>query len=256
MYLRRDDADLLVTAFGPGPRTLVAHGGWVGSGELWLPPFEYLSRTWRTVTYDHRGTGATVTRAPAITFEALVDDLFAVLDTLDIERCVLAGESSGAAVVLEAALRQPGRFEGLVIVAGRQNGALSPRIEAMLEGCRVDFAATMRAFVNACVPEPECAAERQWGQRIVMRSDAKSAIELMTCMKDVSLTSRLKEIAMPVLILHGARDVIRPLAEAHEMASQLSHARLVVADDAGHVPTITRPQWVASEIDAFFAGAA
>jgi pimeloyl-ACP methyl ester carboxylesterase len=253
MYLRRDDADLLVTAFGPGPRTLVAHGGWVGSGELWLPPFEYLSRTWRTVTYDHRGTGSTVTRAPEITFEALVDDLFAVLDALAIERCVIAGESAGAAVVLEAALRQPNRFEGLVIVAGRQNGTLSPRIEAMLEGCRLDFAATMTAFVNACVPEPDCTAERLWGQRIVMRSDAKSAIELMTCMKDINLTPRLGEIAMPVLILHGARDAIRPLAETREMAARLPRARVVVADDAGHVPTITRPHWVATEIDSFFA---
>jgi hypothetical protein len=35
MFLKTDDADLLVSSFGAGPRSLVAHGGWVGSGELW-----------------------------------------------------------------------------------------------------------------------------------------------------------------------------------------------------------------------------
>lgn len=59
MFLKSDDADLFVTSFGSGPRTIVAHGGWVGSGELWQQPFEQLSRRWRTVTYDHLGTGAT-----------------------------------------------------------------------------------------------------------------------------------------------------------------------------------------------------
>ena len=119
MFLKFADADLFATSFGDGPRTIVAHGGWVGSGELWHPPFEQLSRGWRAVTYDHRGTGTTVNRAAVITFELLVNDLFRVLDALQIDGCVLAGESAGAAVVLEAALRQPGRFSGLVLVDGR-----------------------------------------------------------------------------------------------------------------------------------------
>ena len=118
MFLKSNDADFFVTAMGQGERTFLAHGGWVGSGELWLLPFEHLSRRWRTVTYDHRGTGATMNRAPVLTFQLLVDDLFRVLDEMKIDRCVLADESSGALVVLEAAPRQPGRFEGLAIKVG------------------------------------------------------------------------------------------------------------------------------------------
>jgi aminoacrylate hydrolase len=99
MYLKSDDAEILVSSFGNGPRTLLAHGGWVGSGELWAAPFETLSRSWRAVTYDHRGTGGTRHSAPAITFELLVSDLFRVLDALKIWTCVLAAESMGAMVV-------------------------------------------------------------------------------------------------------------------------------------------------------------
>lgn len=253
MFLKWEDADILVSAFGSGPRTIVAHGGWVGSGELWHPPFRSLSHDWRCITYDHRGTGATRSRATAITFELLVDDLFRVLDALAVVRCVLAGESMGAMVVLAAALRQPQRFEGLAIVCGRTSGELGPAAQAMLFGCQNDFAGTMSAFCKACTPEPDCAAEREWGRRIVMRSDAKSAVELMTCMKGVDLAPRFAEIAMPVLVLQGARDVINPPAAAEATARGLPNARLVMHPDAGHVPTLTRPDWVAREIRGFFA---
>jgi hypothetical protein len=45
MFIETADASILVQSFGPGPMTIVAHGGWVGSGELWLPVFEELSRS-------------------------------------------------------------------------------------------------------------------------------------------------------------------------------------------------------------------
>ncbi|MDB5824154.1 MAG: Arylesterase [Herminiimonas sp.] len=45
MFLNVSDATLFVSDFGAGKRCLVAHGGWVGSGELWHQPFEQLSRT-------------------------------------------------------------------------------------------------------------------------------------------------------------------------------------------------------------------
>jgi hypothetical protein len=50
MFLKLEDVELFVSSFGKGPPTLIAHGGWVGSGELWSQPFEILSRSWRTIT--------------------------------------------------------------------------------------------------------------------------------------------------------------------------------------------------------------
>jgi pimeloyl-ACP methyl ester carboxylesterase len=253
MFLDLGDAQLFVSSFGGGPKALVAHGGWVGSGELWSQPFELLSRSWRTIAYDHRGTGATINRAPAITFELLVQDLFRVLDALSIDQCVLAGESSGACVVLEAALRDPSRFKGLVIVDGRYSGGRTAGAARLMEGCRTDFPATMDLFVNACVPEEDCDAERRWGKQIVNRSTGPSAIQLMECVEAVNVERRLQEISLPTLIIHGSRDVIAPLAAAEHLAAKIPNSRLVVIEGAGHVPTITRPADVARAIEDFFA---
>ncbi|MDB5824155.1 MAG: Arylesterase [Herminiimonas sp.] len=79
----------------------------------------------------------------------LVQDLFRVLDALGVDQCVLAGESSGACFVLEAALRQPTRFTGLVTVDGRYYGGTSVGAARFIEGCKTDFPSTMEMFVNA-----------------------------------------------------------------------------------------------------------
>ncbi len=255
MFLKSHDADLFVTSFGSGPRTIVAHGGWVGSGELWQLPFEQLSRHWRTVTFDHRGTGATLNRATTITFELLVNDLLRVLDVLEIETCVLAGESAGAFVVLEAALRQPERFSGLVVVDGRYKGGKSDRRTRLIEGCKTDFEATMEAFVNACTPDEHCEAERRWGKQIVMRSNGAVAVQLMECLEVVQVEHRLTQIQQPTLVIHGDRDVIAPIADSQDLAQKLPCAKLVTIEGAGHVPTLTRPVEVVRAIEEFFAHA-
>jgi pimeloyl-ACP methyl ester carboxylesterase len=252
MFLKAHDADLFVTSFGSGPRTIVAHGGWVGSGELWQLPFEQLSRHWRTVTYDHRGTGATLNRAATITFELLVNDLFRVLDDLAIETCVLAGESAGACVVLEAALRQPERFSGLVVVDGRYEGTKNERRARLIEGCKADFEATMDAFVNARTPDENCEAERRWGKQIVMRSNGPCAVQLPECLEVVQVRQRLSEIRQPILLIHGDRDVIAPIADSQYLAQELPCAKLVTIEGAGHVPTLTRPVEVVRAIEDFF----
>lgn len=253
MYLKSNDADILVSAFGAGPRTLLAHGGWVGSGELWVAPFEMLSTSWRTITYDHRGTGGTRCNAADITFEGLVEDLFRVMDALKVETCVLAAESMGALVAFEAALRCPERFTGLVIVGGRYTGERTPARDRLIAGCKADFAATMDAFVEACAPEQGCDAERAWGKLIVKRSNAVAAVQMLECVENVDVASRLHAITVPTLILHGSRDVISPLASSEKLLELISQAKLLVADGCGHVPTITRPEWVAGQIQDFFA---
>jgi pimeloyl-ACP methyl ester carboxylesterase len=252
MFLKLDDAELFLSSFGNGPRTLVAHGGWVGSGELWYPPFELLSRTWRTITYDHRGTGATVNRAAAITFELLVQDLFKVLDALSIDQCVLAGESSGACIALEAALRSPSRFTGLVVVDGRYYGGKSAGAARFIEGCKTNFPGTMDMFINACVPEENCDAIRRWGKQIVNRSNGSEAVQLMECLEVVDLERRLSEISLPTLIIHGSQDVITPVANSENLAAKIPNSKLVIIEGAGHVPTMTRPVDVAKAIEDFF----
>ncbi len=251
MFLRTDDGALLnAVAFGAGPRTLVAHGGWTGSWELWQGPFEVLSaRGWRCIAYDHRGTGATVADPATITSERLVLDLVAVLDAFAVERCVLAGESMGAVTVGEAAVRLGARVAGLVLVGGMAQAPVRTG-STFVAGVRADWPATAAAFVEACVPEPDADHLRRWGRQILARSDAETAALLLERWDGVGFDPAA--VRAPALVIHGERDAIVPVAAAHHLAASLTDAELHVLPGTGHVPTITRPDVVAELIDARF----
>lgn len=254
MFISHNHAQLYAVEFGNGPRTIVAQGGWAGSWELWTEPFTILSKTWRTIAYDHRGTGATLAPAESITFNALADDLFAVLDALKIERCVLAAESAGVAVVLRAALEHPERFDGLVLVDGLYYRPASDDIDEFVVGLQTQFEQTIEQFVQACVPpsEPNRAAICEWGKKILMRASPSAAIQLYECMNRIDLRAAVSEIQLPTLILHGAQDVIQNTSASEWLASQMPNAQLQIIPDAGHVPTMTHPQFVAQAINSFF----
>lgn len=252
MFIARPDAQLYAVSFGNAPQSLLALGGWIGSWELWLEPFTLLSSSWRTVAYDHRGSGATLAAPDSITFATLLDDLFAVMDTLTIDNCILAAESAGAATALQAVLQRPERFRGLVIVGGLYHRERPNGKDPFLTALQADFHATLDWFVDACVPEPESAALRRWGRQIISRTTSAAAIRLYESLYEVDLRPHLADITLPTLLLHGENDQIVPVSEAKALAAHLPNHELVIIPGAGHVPTITQPHVVANAITAFF----
>src|SRR4051812_27385793 len=106
-----------------------------------------MHRRWRCIGFDHRGSGASSFPAESISPTALVDDLFRVLDRLEVDTCVLAGESLGALTCLLAVLREPQRFDGLVLVDGAP-AASKDAMEPLVNGSRSDYPAAGGAVVD------------------------------------------------------------------------------------------------------------
>ncbi len=252
MFISNNHARIFTTSFGLRTNpVIVGIGGWIGSWELWSEPFSILSQAWFTIAYDHRGSGTTVAAVETITFDNLVDDVFAVLDAYDVGRCVLAAESAGALTALGAALKNPDRIAGLVIVDGmyfQESSAADP----FLYGLRNDYQATINSFIEACVPEKDSEETKHWGRQILSRASQQSAIALYLSFGDVDLRSDLKRIAQPTLILHGEMDNLVSVKEAQWLSNALPQATLSLIEGAGHVPTMTHPNRVADEVTAFF----
>jgi pimeloyl-ACP methyl ester carboxylesterase len=227
-------------------------GGWIGSWELWAEPFSILSQNWRTITYDHRGAGATIAPVESITFERLVDDVFTVLDAYDVDQCILAAESAGALTALGAALKNPQRITGLVIVDGMYFRETPPEKDSFLYGLRNAYPATLDRFVDACVPEPDRDHIKRWGRQIINRASQEAAIALHLMASEIDLRNDLHRITQPTLIIHGESDVLVPVEEADWLAKTLPNSKLVILKSAGHVPTMTYPTDVSREINNYF----
>ena len=103
------DAEIYYEVHGEGPVLVFAHG--MGGNHLswWqqVPDFEL--RGYRAVTFDHRGFGRS--RCPPEHFHPrhFPDDLFAILDALEVERAALVCQSMGGWTGLrDVAARIPG----------------------------------------------------------------------------------------------------------------------------------------------------
>jgi 3-oxoadipate enol-lactonase len=76
-----------------------------------------LARGRRVYAYDLRGHGSAVAAAPGYTMDRVAADLFEVLDALELACAHVVGLSYGGGIAQTAALRQPGRFESLALLA-------------------------------------------------------------------------------------------------------------------------------------------
>jgi pimeloyl-ACP methyl ester carboxylesterase len=200
----------------------------------------------RVIAYDARGHGAS---APApepddYGYEALVCDLLSVMRERGIDRAVLAGASMGAHTALRAALEQPERVAGLVVITPAYDPELAldeARLEhwdALSGGLR---AGGVEGFL-AAYGEP--AGKPQWRETIVrvMRQRLSAhehpqavadALRAVPRSRPFGEIGELSAISVPVTVVasRDEADPGHPLAVGEAYAEAIPGARLVVEDE-------------------------
>jgi len=250
MFIAREGTRLFVASFGAGDRAAIALGGWIGSGEIWQHVIGLLSRNWRIVTFDQRGSGTShVPSNRDITREAWVDDVFAVMDAQGIERCLLMSDSSGCFPAVLAAQKHPERFTGLVLVGGAPRMPLDWRRRLFAAGLRVASRPLLRYFARICLPEDKTGHIRRWLWDICVRADPRSASRLLKVLAGFDLTKAASKLSTPTLIVHGSEDHIQPLSDGRALAALIPGSDLVVMEGKGHVPMMSSPGELVSIIE-------
>lgn len=106
---------LKVKIQGSGFPILCLHGH-PGSGGSMSVFTNHLSQRWQTLAPDLRGYGSSVAVGDFEMTDHL-GDLEALIDRLEIERCLVLGWSLGGILAMELALKVPKRISGLILVA-------------------------------------------------------------------------------------------------------------------------------------------
>ncbi len=246
------------------PTTVLVHGiggdvdGWQFVRDI------LLQEGFSVVALDVRGHGYSShpRRAKHYKMELLLEDVVHVIDAENLDTVILVGHSGGAVIALNFALEYPERLSDLILLAGSyrapayMRSAFTKRI--------ADIIVTVGALVSPPHPGPwhstyvegKFAHDYEpWGlMRTIFRNTLHSYLLIGREIFNVELEDRLKEVAMPTLIVAGENDSIYPLSIPKKMHELIPDSELKIIPGANHVLIHNNVDATAGHIVRFVRG--
>jgi pimeloyl-ACP methyl ester carboxylesterase/DNA-binding CsgD family transcriptional regulator len=258
----------------------------LGSGSVlvrtahWLSHLEYdwVSPIWRgfledlsvgrsLVRYDERGTGLSDRDAADLSFEAMVADLEALVDALELQRFALLGMSQGGAISIAYAARHPDRVSALVLCGAYARGHAHPdrpasqREEAdlLLRLIEVGWGTADPKFrrVFASMFLPDATAEQLAAFDVLQRQSATPdvALRLREMFGRIDVVDLCPLVTAPTLVMHVRGDRLVPFEEGRLLAAGIPGARFVALEGRSHILLPGTPAYASffTELRAFIA---
>ena len=217
-------------------------------GDAWLGSLPFLDG-FRAIYYDNRGTGQSDKPGGPYTIVQMAEDAAGLLDHLGIASAHVYGVSMGGMIAQELALRHPAKVRSLVLgctmCGGEQSTMCEPEILDELIAVISSMGRTEpAAWVDRQLPllfTGEWIAANPGIRDMLLMiapmlppTPPETAQHAMAGLWGWSSYDRLPQIATPTLVIHGDRDVLIPVDNAHVLAARIPGARLHVVAGAGH----------------------
>jgi pimeloyl-ACP methyl ester carboxylesterase len=216
---------------GTGAPLLVLHGGW---GYEFYPFDAQIAALpdHRFVIPDRTGYGKSprIAALPPRFHHAAAEEHEALLDALGIERCAIWGHSDGAVIAAIMALRRPERFTAIILEALHIDRE-KPRSR--------EFFIMMADHPDGFGPRVAARLAAEHGEdywRTIIGADGRAWLDIAATPAQDLFDHRLGELAVPVLVLHGADDPRTEPGELDRIARELPHATIHRIAGGGHAP--------------------
>ena len=192
--------------------------GLSGSKSWWSRNIAALKKDYRVFVLELPGFGA-ARKQKILDLPALGALLLEFVRALKLERPVLIGHSMGAHAILHAAALEPNRFSGLVLAAASAF-VNRPVLNSAAWLIPATFMGAYEFIPTVLFDGFQAGLLNLW-----------LAAHALTRDNPTQLLSRL---IMPVLLLHGSRDLLVTLKMANELQRGLVNSRLEIIAGAGH----------------------
>jgi 3-oxoadipate enol-lactonase len=226
--------------------------------EMWAPQATALAGKFRVVSYDLRGHGLSEATDGPYTLELLAGDALGLLDHLGLERTHVAGVSLGGMIAQTLGIASGGRVRSLVLgdtasLIGPKSNWDSRAATIRADGMASLVDAILSRWFTAGFIQAEPQIARGFGA-MLLRMPAEAYISAASAVRDGDTTADLGRIGCPTLVLVGDQDVSTPPSAAEALKAGIPGAKLVVIENAAHIPTVERPDAVTSAMLSFYAG--
>lgn len=247
-YLQVAGVVLHVRDTGPktAPAIILLHG-FGASLHTWEPWAAALSDTFRVVRFDLPGSGLSAPDPTGDYSDARnVAILKALMDTLAINKAIVAGNSIGGRIAWRFAADNPARVDKLLLISpdGYQSPGFeygkSPVVPSMVKLMRYVLPKPfLRMNLEPAYENParltDEAVTRYYD--LMLTPGARDA--MIARMEQTILTPPepfLKRIEAPVLLLWGEKDAMIPISNAADYQKSFPASELLRLPDLGHVP--------------------
>lgn len=235
---------------GPADAPVLMLGGSLGTNlAMWEPQVSELSRSYRVVTFDHRGHGASPVPPTPYEITDLGEDIVALMDLLGIQRASYAGISIGGMAGIWLGANVPDRVEKLVLLC---TSAYAPPPSRWLDrASAVRDAGTTEVIADAVVERwftPGWAAAHPAAVRahraMIAATDPEGYAGCCEAISAMDLRDALPLISAPTLVISGAQDLALPPEHQRLIADAIPGARLELIEAAAHIASAEQPDTV------------
>jgi pimeloyl-ACP methyl ester carboxylesterase len=263
------------------PLTVLVHG-LGGSALNWAAVAPALARRCRVLAIDLAGFGRTRSGGRSVSVQSNQRLLHRFLTEVAGSPAILVGNSMGglitvlqahehphtvaAAVLVDPALpvgptARPDPLVGMAFTVyavpalGRRLLGGSRRLRSADENAR----AVLRLCCADASRVPQDVVGHHLGLARERHADPDVDAELLVAARSLMWVlarrgrhaAMLRGIRVPVLLLHGDRDRLVPIAAARSAAADNPHWRFAVAAGIGHVPQLEAPDWTLDQIETW-----
>jgi proline iminopeptidase len=271
--LKSDDGvTLYYETHGKGVPILLLSGGPGFSSEYMLPVAQHLESRYKAVLLDQRGTGKSLLEtydATTLDHKKLVADIETLRRALKVDKLTLVGHSWGGILSMMYASAHPDRVRALVLIdsggptiagvakftanhTARMTEEDTKRVAEGYANLQKDHKAAILEITRARTPPYFHDRAKAVAFADALREDSFNDKMFWPVVGQLNpafdLRPGLKNVNVPVLIIHGKSD---PLESAQEVHDALAGSRVEMIDDAGHFPWAEQPAAVYRVLDAF-----
>lgn len=251
---RLTDVEIYYEVHGSGEPVLLAPASWWPSDTWNVGVVPFLSKRFKTIVFDCRGTGRSSQPSDGYTVSQFAQDCLGLLGHLGISRCHAVGFALGGQVMQALAIERPDIVATLTIAAsgagtktlagGRRS--LSPDTEREIQ--TIGFERYIRNYIENDTMAFNPQFYREHGDVVAALADAvwsgQSTVETFRRHEDARLTwdtlGKAAEVKVATLVLCGADDDVArrgstPVGTAQRLAELTVGSELFLIPNTKHM---------------------
>lgn len=221
---------------------------------------------YRIVLFDNVGAGGSdlsaYDRSTYGSLEGYAEDVLEICRELELTRTVFVGHSVSAMIGILASIREPERFDKLILVGPSPRyvddrdyvgGFSGEDIEGLLDTLESNYLGWSSAMAPVIVGNPDRPELAEELTNSFCRTDPAIASHFARVTFLSDNRSDLQRVETPSLILQCSDDAIAPTPVGEYVHKHVPESEFVHLGATGHCPNLSAPQETIAAIKAFLA---